>query len=43
MRRKLTSLSLLAFLGFGAVAYAQTSGVVNDKDGFPEMDVSCTN
>ncbi|WP_322971232.1 SusC/RagA family TonB-linked outer membrane protein [Faecalibacter sp. LW9] len=39
MRRKLTSLSLLAFLGFGAVAYAQTSGTVNDKDGFPEMDV----
>lgn len=39
MRRKLTSLSLLAFLGFGAVAYAQTSGTVNDKNGFPEMDV----
>ena len=39
MRRKLTSLSLLAFLGFGAIAYAQTAGTVNDKDGFPEMDV----
>lgn len=39
MRRKLTSLSLLAFLGFGAVAYAQTTGTVNDKNGFPEMDV----
>ena len=39
MRRKLTSLSLLAFLGFGALAYAQTSGTVNDKNGFPEMDV----
>lgn len=39
MRRKLTSLSLLAFLGFGAVAFAQTTGVVNDKNGFPEMDV----
>ena len=39
MRRKLTSLSLLAFLGFGAIAYAQTSGTVNDKNGFPEMDV----
>ena len=39
MRRKLTSLSLLAFLGFGAVAYAQTKGTVNDANGFPEMDV----
>ena len=39
MRRKLTSLSLLAFLGFGAIAFAQTTGTVNDKNGFPEMDV----
>ena len=39
MKRKLTSLSLLAFLGFGAIAFAQTSGTINDKNGFPEMDI----
>ena len=39
MRRKLTSLSFLAFLGFGAIAYAQTQGIVNDSNGFPEMDI----
>lgn len=40
MRRKLTSLSFLAFLGLGVVAYAQTKGIVNDSNGFPEMDVT---
>ena len=38
MRRKLTSLSLFAFLGLGSLAMAQVTGVVNDADGFPEMD-----
>lgn len=39
MRRKLTSLSLFAFLGLGGLAMAQVTGVVNDDNNFPEMDV----
>ena len=38
MRRKLTSLSLLAFLGLGTIAFAQVTGVVNDSGNLPEMD-----
>ena len=38
MRRKLTSLSFVAFLGLGGLAMAQVTGVVNDADNFPEMD-----
>ncbi|HEY4539925.1 MAG TPA: SusC/RagA family TonB-linked outer membrane protein [Faecalibacter sp.] len=37
MRRKLTSLSLVAFLGLGGLAMAQVTGVVNDADNFPEL------
>ena len=36
MRRRLTSLGLLAFLGLGTVAFAQVTGVVNDANNFPE-------
>lgn len=32
-------MSLLAFLGLGTAAFAQVTGVVNDADNFPEMDV----
>ena len=39
MRRRLTSLGLLAFLGLGTVAFAQVTGVVNDADNLPESDV----
>lgn len=39
MRKKITSLSLLTFLGFASLSYAQTKGIVNDSDGFPEADV----
>ena len=39
MRRRITSLSLLAFLGLGTAAFAQVTGVVNDADNFPEADV----
>ena len=39
MRRRLTSLGLLAFLGLGTFAFAQVTGVVNDADNFPEADV----
>lgn len=42
MKRRLTSLSLLAFLGLGTLAFAQITGVVNDADGFPESDVAVT-
>ncbi len=42
MKRRLTSLSLLAFLGLGTFAFAQVTGVVNDADGFPESDVEVT-
>ncbi|HEY4540653.1 MAG TPA: TonB-dependent receptor plug domain-containing protein, partial [Faecalibacter sp.] len=42
MKRRLTSLSLLAFLGLGSLAFAQVTGVVNDADGFPESDVEVT-
>ncbi|WP_333660465.1 TonB-dependent receptor plug domain-containing protein, partial [Chishuiella changwenlii] len=42
MRKKLTSLSLLAFLGFGTLVFAQTKGTVNDENGFPEADVEVT-
>lgn len=38
MRRRLTSLGLLAFLGLGSVAFAQVTGVINDANGFPETD-----
>ncbi|MGV0922266.1 SusC/RagA family TonB-linked outer membrane protein [Empedobacter tilapiae] len=39
MRRRLTSLSFLAFLGLGTMAFAQVTGVVNDGNNFPESDV----
>lgn len=39
MRRKITSLSLLTFLGLGTFAFAQVTGVVNDGNNFPEFDV----
>ena len=42
MKKKLTSLSLLAYLGLGAVALGQTKGIVNDENGFPEADVGVT-
>ncbi|MCA4778044.1 hypothetical protein, partial [Empedobacter stercoris] len=42
MRRRLTSLGLLAFLGLGTVAFAQVTGVVNDANNFPESDVEVT-
>jgi TonB-dependent starch-binding outer membrane protein SusC len=42
MRRRITSLSLLAFLGLGTAAFAQVTGVVNDADNFPEADVEVT-
>ncbi|WP_333660381.1 SusC/RagA family TonB-linked outer membrane protein [Chishuiella changwenlii] len=42
MRRRLTSLSLLAFLGLGTLAFAQVTGVVNDANDFPEADVEVT-
>lgn len=32
-------MSFLAFLGLGTVAFAQVSGVVNDSNDFPEMDI----
>lgn len=35
-------MSLLAFLGLGTLAFAQTTGVVNNADGFPESDVEIT-
>lgn len=38
MRRTLTSLSFVAFLGLGGLAMAQVTGVVNDANNFPEMD-----
>lgn len=42
MKKKLTSLSLLAYLGLGAVALGQTKGIINDENGFPEADVGVT-
>lgn len=42
MRRRLTSLGLLAFLGLGTMAFAQVTGVVNDANNFPESDVEVT-
>lgn len=42
MRKKLTSLSLLAFLGLSTIVFAQTKGTVNDENGFPEADVEVT-
>ena len=42
MRRRLTSLSFLAFLGLGTIAFAQVTGVVNDANNFPESDVEVT-
>lgn len=42
MRRRITSLSLLAFLGLGTAVFAQITGVVNDADNFPEADVEVT-
>ncbi|MDM1552746.1 SusC/RagA family TonB-linked outer membrane protein [Empedobacter falsenii] len=42
MRRRLTSLGLLAFLGLGTIAFAQVTGVVNDGNNFPESDVEVT-
>lgn len=42
MRRKLTSLSFFALFGLGAFAYGQTTGIVNDNNGFPEADAEVT-
>jgi len=42
MRRKFTSLSLLAFLGLGTMAFAQVTGVVHDSSNLPELDVEVT-
>ena len=42
MRKKMTSLSLLAFLGLSTVVFAQTKGTVNDANGFPESDIEVT-
>ncbi|WP_314059349.1 SusC/RagA family TonB-linked outer membrane protein [Empedobacter brevis] len=42
MRKKITSLSLLAFLGLSTAVFAQTKGTVNDANGFPESDVEVT-
>lgn len=42
MRRRLTSLGLLAFLGLGTVAFAQVTGTVNDASNLPESDVEVT-
>lgn len=39
MRKKMTSLSLLAFLGLSTAVFAQTKGTVNDANGFPEADI----
>ncbi len=39
MRRRLTSLGLLAFLGLGTMAFAQVTGTVNDASNLPEADV----
>ena len=39
MRRRLTSLSFVAFLGLGGLAMAQVTGVVNDSNNIPEFDV----
>ncbi|WP_333660379.1 SusC/RagA family TonB-linked outer membrane protein [Chishuiella changwenlii] len=39
MRKRITSLSLFAFLGLGTVVFAQVTGVVNDANNFPEADV----
>lgn len=39
MRRRLTSLGLLAFLGLGTVAFAQVTGTVNDASNLPEADI----
>lgn len=39
MRKKLTSLALLAFFGLGANAFGQVKGTVNDNNGFAESDV----
>ncbi len=42
MRKRITSLSLLAFLGLSTAVFAQTKGTVNDANGFPESDVEVT-
>ena len=42
MRRKLTSLSLVAFLGLGGLAMAQVTGVIHDSSNLPELDVEVT-
>ena len=42
MRKKLTSLSLLAFLGLSAIAFGQVKGTVNDVNGFARADVEVT-
>lgn len=39
MRKKMTSLSLIAFLGLSTLVFAQTKGTVNDANGFPESDI----
>ena len=39
MRKRITSLSLLAFIGLSTAVFAQTKGTVNDANGFPESDV----
>ncbi|WP_282630200.1 SusC/RagA family TonB-linked outer membrane protein [Empedobacter sedimenti] len=42
MRKKLTSLSLLAFLGLSAIAFGQVKGTVNDVNGFASADAEVT-
>ena len=42
MRKKLTSLSLLAFLGLSAIAFGQVKGTVNDVNGFANADAEVT-
>lgn len=42
MRKKLTSLSLLAFIGLSAIAFGQVKGTVNDVHGFASADTEVT-
>ncbi len=42
MRKRFTSLSFIAFLSLGSIAFGQTKGTVNDANGFPEADVEVT-
>ncbi len=42
MKRILTSLNLLAFLGLGGLAMAQVTGTVQDQNQFPSIDTEVT-